>query len=88
METATAADTFELEPPTPQGTIPDRVVTELRGAYRRAKDLSTAYSEAVTAQAELRGFKAGALRRYIAALENDKLDEIDAETKDLERLIG
>ena len=53
-----------------------------------AKDHSQAFADAVKAQAQKYGIKPGALKRYVVALEDDKLDELDAETDDLGRLIG
>ena len=79
--------TFQLEPEKP-GNVPPRVIEELRHCYREAKDYSLALSEAMKAQAEKHKIKPGALRRYIAALEGDKLDEAKAEAADLERLIA
>lgn len=77
---------FNLEPPTP-GVVPERVIFDLRNAYRIAKDYAGALSDALKAQAEKHDVKPGALRRYIAALEGDKVDEAAAEAADLERLI-
>lgn len=78
---------FALESPPQPGVIPERVITELRHARSIAKDYATAYSDAAKAQAEKHSIKPAALKRYIAALEDDTLDELDAETQDLERLI-
>ena len=79
-------DDFALEPDAP-GIIPDRVIEELRHARTVAKDHAQAYGDACKAQAEKHKIKPGALKRYIAALCDDKLDDVDAETRDLERLI-
>ena len=68
------ADEFALEPSPPDGTIPERVIDELRHARRIAKDYAQSFSDAVKAQAELRKIKPSALKRYIAALEDDTLD--------------
>jgi hypothetical protein len=78
---------FSLEPSEP-GTVPARVIDELRRAYREATDYAGAFGDAVKAQAEKYMINAKALRRYIAALEGDKLDEAAEEAADLERLIG
>ena len=78
---------FALEPSAP-GVVPQRVIDELVRARTVAKDHAEAYSGAVTAQAEHYKIKAGALKRYVAALQADKLEELDRETDDLERLIG
>jgi hypothetical protein len=81
-------ENFELEPSEPTGDIPESVIAELRGARAVAKDYAQGYSDAVKAQAEKYKLKAGALKRYIAALEDDKLQELDEEMTDLEKLIG
>ena len=81
------AEGFALEPSEP-GHVPDRVINELRNARATAKDYATAFNDCVKAQAEKYSVKPGALKRYIVALEEDKLEEVDAETDDLARLIG
>ena len=68
--------------------IPPRVIDELCAARTTAKDYAEAYTGAVTAQAERYKIKPAALKRYIAAKEADKLDDLDAEMNDLEKLIG
>ena len=77
---------FALEP-SEHGTVPERIISELRSGRARAKDATQAYSDACKAQAERYGIKPAALKRYIAALEDDKVDEAAAEAADLERLI-
>lgn len=80
---------FALEPSEPEGgRIPWSVIDELRHARAIAKDYVQGYSDAAKAQAEKYKLKPSALKRYIAALEDDKLDDLDAETNDLEKLIG
>jgi hypothetical protein len=81
------ADAFALEPSTAAGRIPQRVVDELKHCRTRAKDFAQAYSEAIKAQAQKYAIKPGALKRYVNALEADKLEELDGETEDLTRLI-
>ena len=82
-----ATGEFMLEPSEP-GIVPERVIAELRQARTIAKDHAQAFSDAVTAQATKYQIKPGALKRYVCALEADKLEELDAETDDLDRLIG
>jgi hypothetical protein len=82
-----AAD-FNLEPPLEPGHIPPRVVDELRHVYRVAKDYAGAFGDSVKAQAEKHKIAPGALRKYIAALEGDKLSEAAKEADDLARLLG
>ena len=79
-------DDFALEPS--DGNIPPRVIEELRGAYAIAKDYAQSYSDAAKAQAEKFKLKPGALKKYIAALENDSTDDLRDELSDLEKLIG
>jgi len=78
---------FELVPSPPPGEIPARTIDELRICYREAKDYAGAFRDAIKAQAERAKIKPAALRRYIAALEGDKIDEAAKEAEDLERLI-
>lgn len=83
------APPFDLEPSdVPTGSIPERVIDELRHARSEAKDYAQAFGDAVKAQALKYGINAGALRRYVCALEADNLEAVDAETRDLEKLIG
>lgn len=81
------ADGFALEPPEP-GKVPDRVIDELKHARTVAKDHAQAFSDCLKAQAEKYGIKPGALKRYIVALCEDKVEEVENETDDLQRLIG
>lgn len=84
-QTEAPAEEFALEPS--DGKIPDRVIEELRHAYAIAKDYATAYSEAAKAQAEKHKLKPGALKKYIAALENDSVADLNDEISDLEKLM-
>ena len=77
---------FNLEPS--HGTIPPRVVEELVSARTYAKDASEAFGDAIKAQAAKYQLKPAALRKYVAALEADKLDEAKVETEQLADLIG
>ena len=78
-------DGFALEPT--GGPIPSGVILELRRLHSGAREASSGLSEAIKAQAEKHTIKGGALRRYIAALEGDKVDAARLEAEDLERLI-
>jgi hypothetical protein len=82
-----AGESFELQPSPPPGEISEHVIDELRRCYREAKDYTGALRDAVKAQAEKAKIKPAALRRYIAALEGDTIDEAAKEAEDLERLI-
>jgi hypothetical protein len=78
-----------LEPsPSKQGEVPENVIIALRAQYSEVASYSQDLTEAFKVQAEKYGIKPGALRRYVAALEHDKLEDTAAECKDLERLIG
>lgn len=80
-------EAFELEAPVP-GQVPERVIEELRHGCRQAADLSAAFTDACKAQAEKYSIKPGALKRYIKALEGDKVDEVEQEAEDLQALIS
>lgn len=80
------APDFALEPS--DGNIPPRVIDALCAARTTAKDYAEAYSGAVTAQAEKYKLRPAALKRFINAREADKMDDLDAELNDLEKLIG
>ena len=67
--------------------IPTAVIDELREACRIAADYSGAFSDACKAQAEKHHIAPGALKRYIRALEGDKLEEAEREAEDLATLI-
>jgi copper(I)-binding protein len=77
---------FALEPPTP-GAPSEHVIAELRRCYREAKDYTGALSEAMKSQAEKYQIAPAALRKYIAALEGDGLEDARKEADDLARLI-
>jgi hypothetical protein len=83
-----AAEEFKLEPPPKPGTIPPRVVDELRHVYRVAHDFAAAWSDAIKAQAEKHQIHPKALRRYIATLEGDKIRETAQESEQLLALLG
>lgn len=78
---------FALEPSEP-GIVPERVIDELVHFRTVAKDHAQAFSDAIAEQAKKYKIKPGALKRFVCALEGDKLDELNAETDDLGRLIG
>ena len=83
------AGDFELEPSAQsEGVVPERVIDELRSARSHAVDYAQAFGDAVKAIALQYGLKPGALRRYVCALEADKLEDVDAEACDLVKLIG
>lgn len=70
------------------GQVPQPVIDELRQACRTASDFAGAFGEACTAQAEKYKIKPKALRRYIVALEGDKLADAEKEAEDLQALIA
>ena len=81
-------DDFALEAPGAPGHIPERVILDLRQACHTAADYAGAFTDACNAQAEKHGIKPGALKRFIKALENDKLDDAEKEAEDLQELIA
>lgn len=85
--TAESEADFALEPPSAPGEIPERVILELRRACSIAADYAGAFTDACNEQAEKHGIKPGALKRYIKALEGDKLDDCEKEADDLIALI-
>lgn len=87
MTSATAAPPFELEAPLEPGKVPERVIDELRTSFRIATDYAGAFSDALRAQAEKHRIHPKALRRYIVALEGDKVGDAKKELDDLERLL-
>jgi hypothetical protein len=78
---------FNLEADPPPGKLPDRVIDELMHARRVAQDYAQSWGEAVKAQAEKYKINKGALKRYIAARVDDKLQEVGEEADDLARLL-
>jgi hypothetical protein len=85
--TGTQIDAFNADMEAPPGAIPDRVIEELRACCHQAADFAGAFADACKAQAEKYQIKPGALKRYIKALEGDKLEDVEAETDDLAALI-
>ena len=81
-------DDFNLEPAPLAGEIPERVIDELRHARRVAKDYAQAYADAAKAQAEKHHIQPAALKKFIAALEEDTIEQALKEAADLEKLIG
>jgi hypothetical protein len=79
---------FALEPSLPQGHIPQRVVDELVQVRTVARDYAQSYSDAIKQQAERFGIPVGALKRYVAAVADDKLDDARDEVDALEKLLG
>jgi hypothetical protein len=79
---------FDLEPSLPQGHIPQRVVDELVNVRTIAKDYAQSYSDAVKQQAERFGIPVGALKRYVTAIADDKVQDARTEVDALERLLG
>jgi hypothetical protein len=82
-----SAEPFELEAPEP-GKVPDGVIEELRRLRTEAKDHAAAFKEATKVQAAKFRIKPSALRRYVAALADDKIVVVTEETNDLERLLA
>lgn len=81
-------DAFDENMEAAPGEIPERVIVELRAACHTAANYSAAFTDACKHQAEKYKIKPGALKRYVKALEGDKLDDVEAETDDLAALIA
>lgn len=84
---STQPDAFDPDMDVEPGKVPQLVIDELRESYRVAADYSGAFNDAATAQAEKYSIKPGALKRYIRALEGDKLADAEQEAADLAALI-
>lgn len=78
---------FELEAPPTPGELPERVIDELMHVRTIAKDYASSYSEAVKTQAEKYKINVAAVKRFIAAKCDDKLQEVSEEADDLARLL-
>lgn len=70
------------------GEVPKKTIDELVTARTYAKDASQAYADAIKAQAEKYKLKPAALRKYIAAVEADKADEVRVEVGQIADLLG
>ena len=82
------AEVFQLSPDDPPPLkIPEKTITELREAYRRATDLAEGFRESCDAVAVAHRVNKAALRRYVRGLENDELKKLDDEAEDLMALI-
>jgi hypothetical protein len=78
---------FALEPDAEPGTVPAGVIGELRVLRTKQNDAATDFREAIKIQSEKHKIKASALRRYIVALGNDRVDDVRTEAEQLEHLI-
>lgn len=65
-----------IDPNVVKGEVPQAVIDELVSAKTAAKDSAGALGDAIKAQAAKYGVKPGALRKYVAACEADKIGEI------------
>lgn len=77
-----------VDPNVVKGEVPAKVIDELVTAKASAKNYASAFGEAIKAQAAKYGVKPAALRKFVTAREADKVDELEAETGDLEKLLG
>jgi hypothetical protein len=84
----THPEDFNLESPPEPGKVSAGVIEELRKLRNGANEAATDFREAITLQAEKHKVKAAALRRYVIALASDKVDGLEAEVLDIEKLIG
>ncbi len=67
--------------------IPKATINELVGLRSEAKLAAETFSEAVAAQAEKHSVNKGALKKYVSALEADKVGKLDEETAAILELI-
>ena len=67
--------------------IPKQTIKELVNLRSEAKLAAETFSEAVAAQAEKHSVNKGALKKYVSALEADKVGKLDEETAALLLLI-
>jgi hypothetical protein len=88
VSTPQVATDYKLEPSEPGGLPPQRVIDELVEARTYAKNAAEGFADAIKAQAAKFKLKPAALRKYIAAVEADKVDAVKAETEQLADLIG
>ena len=87
LATPAQSEDFALEPAMEPGHVPERVIEELMRCRQEALSYAEGYSEAVKTQAEKFKVKAGALKRYVNARVSDTLEELNAETDDLNKLL-
>ena len=69
-------------------TMDKAVIDELVQLRSEAKLRAEMFSEAVALQAKKNAISKGALRRYVCAVEADKLEALGAEASALEELLG
>ena len=61
---------------------------ELAALKQSAMDAAETYKEAVEAVAKSSGISKGAITKYIAARLSEKLEKLEEETSDIEKLLG
>lgn len=61
---------------------------ELAALKQSAMDAAETFKEAVNNVAESSGITKGAINKYIAARLSEKLDKLEEETSDIEKLLG
>ena len=66
--------------------IDAKTLDELEHAYQRAKDLNTAFNDALKAQAEKHDIDQQALGKFVRARVNDKMQKFQAEQDTMEQL--
>ena len=76
------------QPTTRRVTMDKAVIDELVQLRSEAKLRAEMFSEAVALQAKKNAISKGALRRYVCAVEADKLEALGAEASALEELLG
>lgn len=91
METSTVTKLeeakFDLDMPV-KGRVRDSVIAELARLRNVAKDESETFTEAVKEIAKKHALKPGALKRYVCAVADDKVQALAHETADVEKLLA
>lgn len=70
-----------------ESTLNDQL-DELAALKQSAMDAAETYKEAVEAVAKSSGISKGAITKYIAARLSEKLEKLEEETSDIEKLLG
>lgn len=70
-----------------ESTLKDQL-DELAALKQSAMDAAETYKEGVEAVAKSSGISKGAITKYIAARLSEKLEKLEEETSDIEKLLG
>lgn len=70
-----------------ESTLKDQL-DELAALKQSAMDAAETYKESVEVVAKSSGISKGAITKYIAARLSEKLEKLEEETSDIEKLLG